>query len=401
MLPWAMPSSFARAGKVIASGPRFRSRERAACSAALRTASGVRRSRFGAAERCDFLLVMERACRRSGSLSLAPRRVKQSANAVTLASIPDTTANRMRQQTSFSPALKALLERERLPHRMLDAIAAVYAPLADHIGARLDARTGRRGKPFTVGICGAQGSGKSTLTMILEALLAERGRSIATLSLDDFYVGRAERACLAQQVHPLLATRGVPGTHDVELAEQTFEALSGTGTVAIPSFDKARDERRPRADWTSVAAPVEVILFEGWCVGARPQEEAALRDPVNELERRRDGDGTWRRHVNQQLATRYRALFERIDELVLLKAPSFEVVYEWRAEQERKLRERLEREAGDTSRLMDEAMLRDFIAHYERLTRHILTEMPARADIVIDLDAQRRPVGLQALAESS
>jgi len=237
--------------------------------------------------------------------------------------------------------------------------------------------------------------------LILRALLAERGRSIALLSLDDFYLGRAERARLAQQVHPLLATRGVPGTHDVDLAEQTFEALNDTGTVAIPSFDKARDERRPVADWTSVAAPVDVILFEGWCVGARPQEEAALREPVNELERRRDGEGTWRRYVNEQLETRYRPLFERVDDLVLLKAPSFEVVYEWRAEQERKLRERLEREGGDTSRLMDEAMLRDFIAHYERLTRHILTEMPARADIVIDLDAQRRPVGLQALAESS
>jgi D-glycerate 3-kinase len=345
---------------------------------------------------------MERACKWSGSLSLAPRGVKQSADAVTLASVPKTTiAKRMRKQTVPSSALKALLERERLPDGMLDTISAVHVPLADYIGARIDARAGRLGTPFTIGICGAQGSGKSTLAMILRALLAERGRSIALLSLDDFYLGRAERARLAQQVHPLLATRGVPGTHDVDLAEQTFEALNGTGTVAIPSFDKARDERRPVADWTSVAAPVDVILFEGWCVGARPQEEAALREPVNELERRRDGEGTWRRYVNEQLETRYRPLFERVDDLVLLKAPSFEVVYEWRAEQERKLRERLEREGGDTSRLMDEAMLRDFIAHYERLTRHILTEMPARADIVIDLDAQRRPVGLQALAESS
>ncbi len=47
----------------------------------------------------------------------------------------------------------------------------------------------------------------------------------------------------------------------------------------------------------------------------------------------------------------------------------------------------MEREGGDASRVMDEAAIARFIAHYERVTRHILAEMPARADHLISLDA--------------
>lgn len=297
----------------------------------------------------------------------------------------------MPKQTAFSPTLNALLERERLPPSMLETIEAVHVPLAEHLAAR------KRGheEPFLVGICGAQGSGKSTLTTLLPELFADRGLTVAVLSLDDVYLGGGAREDLARQVHPLLATRGVPGTHDVALAERTFDALRGSDAVAMPSFDKALDDRRPVADWLRVAAPVDIVLFEGWCVGASPQSDAALQEPINELERQHDAQGVWRRYVNTQLGTRYRALFARIDELVLLQAPTFEVVYEWRAEQERKLRERLERSGGDTSRLMNEAALRHFIAHYERLTRHIMSEMPARADVVIELDAARHAAGLK------
>jgi D-glycerate 3-kinase len=301
------------------------------------------------------------------------------------------TAKSMTKQSAFSPALKALLERERLPEAMLETIERVHAPLAEHVAVQASKHAG----PFTVGICGPQGSGKSTLTAILRELLAERGLSVAVLSLDDFYLGRSEREQLARTVHPLLATRGVPGTHDIDLAERTFDALRSTGRVPIPSFDKALDNRRPESAWTSVTAPVDIILFEGWCVGARPQDDAALREPLNELEREHDANGVWRRYVNEQLGRRYRSLFARIDELVLLKSPTFEIVYAWRAEQERKLRESIERAGGDTSRLMGEAALRRFIEHYERLTRHILDEMPTRADIVIEFDAERRPRGLR------
>jgi len=124
-------------------------------------------------------------------------------------------------------------------------------------------------------------------------------------------------------------------------------------------------------------------------LGAIPQPEAQLATPVNALERDEAPHGTWRRHVNDALAGRYRTLFDRLSPLVLLQAPSFEVVQGWRAEQEHKLREKLLREGGDTSGLMDDAAIARFIAHYERVTRHILAEMPGRADHLVRLSATR------------
>jgi D-glycerate 3-kinase len=240
-----------------------------------------------------------------------------------------------------------------------------------------------------VGLCGAQGSGKSTAAAALVHLLEREDLPAVALSIDDFYLPRAERLQLAQRVHPLLATRGVPGTHDVELAQATIDSLASDEPTLLPSFDKAIDDRRPRRAWREVQGPMRVVILEGWCVGARPQSQSALAQPVNALERDEDPRGVWRNHVNEALATRYRALFDRLAPLVLLAAPSFEVVHGWRAEQERKLREQLARDGGDASRTMDDAGIARFISHYERVTRHILAEMPQRADHLISLDSRR------------
>lgn len=253
-------------------------------------------------------------------------------------------------------------------------------PLAHRMAERA-ARA--RARPWIVGICGPQGSGKSTLAGSLRHLLQDAGLHAATLSLDDLYLTRAERAVLARRVHPLLATRGVPGTHDVALGIDLLERLRAQRPVALPAFDKARDERRPPQQWQRVPAPLDVLLFEGWCVGARPQPEAELAAPLNALERAEDPRGTWRRYVNAALAGDYQRLYAPLDALVLLQAEGFEQVYAWRLEQEHKLRARL-RAAGEAlTATMDDAQLLRFIQLFERLTRHILAEMPARADVVI------------------
>lgn len=277
------------------------------------------------------------------------------------------------------------LRRERLPAAYRDTIDNALVPLAAAIAQR--ARLADH--MVTVGLCGAQGSGKSTAAAALVELLAQEDLPAIALSIDDFYLPRGERQRLARDVHPLLATRGVPGTHDVELAQATIDSLATADPVLLPSFDKGMDDRRPRREWRSVTGPLRVVILEGWCVGARPQDAAALAVPVNALERDEDAAGTWRTYVNDALLDRYRALFDRLSPLVLLQAPSFEVVHAWRGEQERKLRERLEREGGDTRRVMDDAGIARFIAHYERVTRHILAEMPARADHLISLSATR------------
>ena len=279
--------------------------------------------------------------------------------------------------------LDAFIAAERLPERFRLTAERVCEPLAG-MAERARASLGRTA---VIGISGAQGSGKSTITAATAALLQARGLSPAVLSLDDLYLSRSARAVLARTVHPLLVTRGPPGTHDPALGLEVLAGLAEGGRIALPRFDKSRDEPRPRAEWPSLEGPVDVVLFEGWCVGATPQPPAALVEPVNALERDEDREGRWRGFVNAALAGAYQPLFRALDRLLLLQAPSFAVVTAWRAEQEAKLRAR-------TGRGMRPEEIARFVAHYERLTCWIAEEAPGRADLVVPLASDRTPQAL-------
>lgn len=244
-------------------------------------------------------------------------------------------------------------------------------------------------RPVVLGICGAQGSGKSTLAEDLASAFDKRGIANATLSLDDLYLTRAERQRLAEEVHPLLLTRGVPGTHDLALGHEVLDELERGDGALLPRFDKARDDREPLERWERGPDNCEVLIFEGWCVGARPQPPSELDTPINSLEKSEDADATWRRYVNDALAGPYQKLFDRIDALLLIAAPGFETVFNWRKQQEDLLRSRRAASGADGARIMHDTQLARFLQHYERLTRYILTEMPDRADVVIQLDADR------------
>lgn len=258
---------------------------------------------------------------------------------------------------------------------LLDAVA-------DAVAARFS------GRLLVAGICGAQGSGKSTLATALVRRLAGDGLRAAALSLDDLYLGRAARAARAARTHPLFITRGVPGTHDIALGLATLAALERGEPAALPRFDKGADEPLPQGRWPRAPAATQVLVLEGWCLGAAAQPPADLAVPVNALEAAEDPDGTWRRHANDQLGGPYRALFDRPDLLVLLAAPAFEVVARWRDEAEEALRR------SGAPAAMDPAAMARFVQHYERLTRHVLAEMPARADIVARLALDRSLAGL-------
>lgn len=254
-----------------------------------------------------------------------------------------------------------------------------------------DALRASPGRLVVIGICGAQGSGKSTISDALASALREDGIATAVLSIDDIYLTHAERKELAQTVHPLLATRGVPGTHDVALGLATIAALEREEATPLPRFDKATDDRLCRDAWPLAPFACRVLIFEGWCVGASAEPIAALPAPINALEADEDPASQWRQYANAALAGPYRGLFARIDRLALLAAPGFEVVFDWRMQQERELW----RSAGpDASAVMDEAQIARFIQHYERITRHILREMPGRADCVVQLDRHRRPMAI-------
>ena len=160
--------------------------------------------------------------------------------------------------------LTAYLRAEQLPASYAEFVEGGLLPIAERIAA-----SDLGGAPLVVGVTGPQGSGKSAAAGALALLLQDRGLRTAVLAIDDLYLTLAERRRLAADVHPLFLTRGVPGTHDIALGLAVIESLGRAGETAVPRFDKASDDRRPDRDM--VAGPVDVILFEGWCVGARPQ----------------------------------------------------------------------------------------------------------------------------------
>lgn len=233
------------------------------------------------------------------------------------------------------------------------------------------------GRPLVLGISGGQGAGKTTLARQLGLALEGAGARSATCSLDDFYLSRSRRLALAESVHPLLATRGVPGTHDVASLRRTITALGRPGTVRLPVFDKAADDLLPAERWRPVSAPVDVLVLEGWCLGAPPQTDPELGDPVNDLEAREDAAGTWRRYVNDALAGPYALLWRCVHVLVYLRVPSLTAVTRWRTEQEQAL---------PAGRRMSSGALQRFVAHYERITRVMQAEMPQRAHLLVRLD---------------
>jgi D-glycerate 3-kinase len=272
--------------------------------------------------------------------------------------------------TTLRESFVDLLQAENLAvDAMAQNYASVYLPLADWLNQQH--QNGMR----IIGINGAQGSGKSTLCRLL-ALLLQQGfnKSVAVLSLDDFYLTREQRRKLTESIHPLLQTRGVPGTHDVDLAIATLKALKNGLPVTLPCFDKSQDDRASESAWPAIRHSADVVLFEGWCVGALPQTAAQLVKPVNSLEAQQDAQGIWRQYVNTKLAGEYQSLFALLDVLLMLKVPSFDKVYDWRALQESKLQQG-----------MDSEQLHYFIMHYERLTRYMLDEMPQRADRVLQI----------------
>ncbi|MCW8826335.1 MAG: hypothetical protein OQK78_07915 [Gammaproteobacteria bacterium] len=267
-----------------------------------------------------------------------------------------------------------LLHREGIEADLSEQLYSAYLPVAKWVA--------RQPQPFVVGINGAQGSGKSTLSQILKLLLQQQHRlNVATLSIDDLYKSHAERQLMAHETHPLFATRGVPGTHDLSLGTETIRSLLSDETTTIPRFDKLTDNPKPRSEWPLFEGVADVVIFEGWCIGATPQHEELLSRPVNSLEQLEDPDGGWRRFVNRQLQHHYPALFEPIDALIMLEIPQFEKVQEWRSLQESKL-------SADNENLrpMDSEEMERFIMHFERLTRHMLAEMPERADILLSLN---------------
>ena len=280
--------------------------------------------------------------------------------------------------------IHGFLETHQLPSAYADTAQKWFIPLCE----RLQKHQKSAVKPFIIGINGCQGSGKSTLTDFISAYLSTiYSLSVVSLSIDDFYFDKSTRNALAIKVHPLLATRGVPGTHDISLALSTIEKLRQPGEVALPRFNKAIDNPYPKSEWPIVSAPPDVIILEGWCVNTPPQPPSDLHEPVNSLEQNEDHLGIWRSFVNTELANEYQTLFKQIDYCIMLKAPSFDCVLKWRCEQEHKLAKATK---GLSTSIMSDEKIATFIQHYQRLTEYALQTLPNLCDVVYSLDNNRK-----------
>lgn len=291
------------------------------------------------------------------------------------------------------PEFQNFLDSHHLPSSYVETTLVHFQAVIDDCRQRLAEHA-----PIVLGINGCQGSGKSTLAAFLQCVFETHyALNVVNLSLDDFYLSKQARQAKADSIHPLLATRGVPGTHDMYLALDTLQQLIAGNAPLIPRFNKATDDPFPQAIWTRAPKKVDIVIIEGWCLNALPEDESRLSHAINKLEQEHDQQGIWRRYVNTQLKTSYPALFALVDCLVMLKAPSFNSVFAWRLEQENKLAKKLQSQQQENtsitfnrSGLMSEKEIGQFIQFFQRLTEHMLAEMPDRADHCYFLDSKRQ-----------
>ena len=239
-----------------------------------------------------------------------------------------------------------------------------------------------------IGLTGGQGAGKSTITQVLKLILEIKyNLRVVCFSIDDFYKTLGERTSLSKNVNKLFQTRGVPGTHDTNLIKKIFTNLTKKifKPILIPRFDKSKDDRFAKKYWQKIKQQPKIIIFEGWCVGARPQRHKDVLKSINILEKKQDLDLKWRSRVNNELKNAYKKIFNKIDMLIFLKVPNFDCVYKWRLLQEKKLQL-----TSRGKKIMSSLHVREFIMYYERITMQMLKDLPNKAYAVLYLDKHHR-----------
>jgi D-glycerate 3-kinase len=239
-----------------------------------------------------------------------------------------------------------------------------------------------------IGLSGGQGSGKSTISNILKILLKEYfNLETVIFSIDDFYKTLEERKNMSKKISPLFLTRGVPGTHDIKMLLNCMKKLKGSKfeKIKIPQFNKAIDDRFSKKRWLKVTKKPNIVIFEGWCVGVKPQKKKDLLVPINELEKDQDKKKIWRNKVNQEIKKNYKKVFKLIDKIIFLKVPSFKYVFKWRLLQEKKLRI-----ISKGKKTMSDDQIKKFIMFYERITKHMLKSLTHKSDAVIKIDTKHR-----------
>ena len=240
----------------------------------------------------------------------------------------------------------------------------------------------KKGRTLFLGFSGGQGSGKTTTAGILKIILKKFfKREIHVSSIDDFYKTLDDRNKMSNKIHPLFKIRGVPGTHDINLVKNFFNFIKKKKfkKIKLPKFEKATDDRLKKKYWFYIKKKPEIVILEGWCVGAKPQLNSLIKKPINILEKYKDKDLTWRKYVNEKLKKEYRKLFEMIDHFIFIKIPSFDMVLKWRFIQENKLR----KVSYLKKKIMSYNEIKRFIMFYERITLQMIKDLSKSASVVM------------------
>ena len=283
--------------------------------------------------------------------------------------------------------LKFLSSQEVLTEPFRDKLGQLnnfYLPLSKMIKEEYI----KKKKTQVIGLTGGQGTGKSTISNILKIILKETyNLETVIFSIDDFYKTSKERKKMSKKISNLFLTRGVPGTHDTKMLFQCIKNLKTNKfkKMKIPKFDKSIDDRLKKNKWLRVQKKPNIVIFEGWCIGATAQKEKDLNSPINKLEKYKDNKKIWRRKVNLELKKNYMKIFNLIDKLIFLKIPNFKYVFKWRLLQEKKLRI-----TGKGNKTMNDNQIKNFIMYYERITKHMLKTLSKKADAVISIDERHR-----------
>ena len=246
-------------------------------------------------------------------------------------------------------------------------------------------------KPYFVGLAGGQGTGKTTTSSIIKIILENYFKlKVFKISIDDFYKTRKARIVLSRKVHPMLLTRGVPGTHDINMMLDFFKKSKSKKfkKIKLPNFNKAVDDRFPKNKWNTISQRPDVIIFEGWCVGARPETNMTLKKSINSIEKANDQNLVWRKYVNQQLKTKYKKLYSQLNCMIYLKAKNFSLLQKWRLKQEHKLW--LKRKKKISHKIMSKADVLNFMQTYQRITQNMFKNMPKYASVIFNLNSNHQ-----------
>jgi D-glycerate 3-kinase len=251
-------------------------------------------------------------------------------------------------------------------------------------------------KTLLLGLAGGQGSGKTTISSILSIILKKYfNLNVFIVSIDDFYKTRKDRKILSKKTHPLLMTRGVPGTHDINLMLSFFKKIKSKKfkRLEVPKFNKAIDDRYKKSLWYMIKSKPDVIIFEGWCVGARAQSNSQLKKPINSLEKVHDKGANWRTYVNNQLKTKYKILYKQLDGLLYLKAKNFNLLREWRIKQERKLQ--IQTKNKKDLKIMSSKDVINFMQTYQRITQQMFKDALKSSSIIMNLNSKHQIVKIK------